>query len=679
MSLTLPISDPTWIFLVVLAIILLAPMLFSKLRIPSIAGLIFAGILIGPFGLHVLDRDSSFELFGQVGIYYIMFLASLEMDMQDVERIKWRAVGFGLLSFALPISIGFIGNYWLLGYGAMAATLMAAMYASHTLVSYPIVLRFGLSSRRSVSMAVGGTIVADTLTLLVLAVVAGTFKEPTGSLYWALLPLKLVVCGFIIIFFFPRWARFFFKRVNDGVVQYIFVMGLVFLGAGLMESVDMEGILGAFLVGIVLNKQIPATSPLMNHIEFIGNALFIPYFLIGVGMLINVRVLADWGTLEVAAVMIVIGLGAKWLAAWIGQKIYRLPECDRGLIFGLTSSRAAATLAIALVGYDLLLPDGSHLLDEEVLNGTMLLILVSCIVSSAQTEWSARKVSTSSHVAHHTPAEIEDRIVLALSNPETADSLVNLGLMMRTPKSTSPLSAIHIVLEGNPERVEEGKKTLAAAARTSAAANVRMQTHSRWSVNVVSGLTHAMKELDASDLIVGLHQKDKLFESFFGSISTALFSAVDRQIFVYRPVLPLSTIRRIQLVVPKRAEFEPAFDGWVNRVALLAQQLSCAIEVYAAPNTIDALSLRLQRKYASVQAIFHEYDSWNEYFSIAQNTKQDHLAVFVVARQGTLSYHNYFPHLPEQIERYFSARNLLIVFPKQYRGTIGQTSVLVAN
>ncbi|MCI6104444.1 MAG: cation:proton antiporter, partial [Bacteroidales bacterium] len=368
----LPITDPTWIFFVVLSIILFAPMMLERLRIPSIVGLIAAGVLIGPHGFHVLSRDSSFELFGKVGLYYIMFLASLEMNLQDVQKIKGRALTLGLLSFALPMLMGYVANRWLLGQGLAASVLMAAMYASHTLIAYPIVLRYGLSRRMGVSIAVGGTIVADTLTLLVLAVVGGTFKENVDGLYWIWLMVKVVLISLFIIVTFPALARWFFRRYDEGVMQYIFVLSLVFLGAGLMEIVGMEGILGAFLVGIVLNRSIPPSSPLMNHLEFVGNALFIPYFLIGVGMLLNVQAFVQGQTVFVmAAVMIGIGLSSKWLAALATQKIFRMTGRDRTLMFGLTNSRAAATLAVVLVGYGILLPDGSHLLSEDVLNGAM--------------------------------------------------------------------------------------------------------------------------------------------------------------------------------------------------------------------------------------------------------------------------------------------------------------------
>ncbi len=663
----LPISDPTWIFFVVLSIILFAPMLLERLRIPSIVGMIAAGVFIGPHGFHVLDRDSSFELFGKVGLYYIMFLASLEMNMQDVQKIKGRALVLGLLSFSLPILIGFGANHWLLHYGAAASVLMAAMYASHTLIAYPIALRYGLSRRASVSIAVGGTIVADTLTLLVLAVVGGTFKEEVSGLFHVWLILKVILLSSIIIIVFPRLARWFFRRYDEGVVQYIFVMALVFLGAGLMEFVGMEGILGAFLVGIVLNRSIPPLSPLMNHIEFVGNAIFIPYFLIGVGMLLNVRAFVEHsGIFAIAAVMIGVGISTKWFAAYLTQKIFRMAPTERTLMFGLTNSRAAATLAVVFVGYGIILPDGSRLLDEDVLNGAMMFILVTCVVSSFVTEHVARRIAESGKATdNNDTGTVNDRLLMAISNPETVEPLVSIGLMLRTPNSPTPLTALNVVLEDDPNTRGEGLKQLERAAKIAAAANVRLVTRSRWSVNVVSGISHTMKEFEASDLLIGLHQKTRLTEAFYGKLATDLVAAVTQQILIYRPVIPLSTVTRIHLIIPRKAEFEPGFRNWAQRVALLATQISCRVDAYSGRGTMAALQQYWDEKKYSVQLEQHIYNDWHDFISVAHSARQDHMIIFVSARRGTLSHHNYLEKLPEQIERYFSARNLMIIYPPQ--------------
>ena len=357
-------------------------------------GMILAGLAIGEHGFNILARDSSFQLFGKVGLYYIMFLAGLEMNMGDFKETRNKALVLGLLAFIVPIGIGFVANVSYLKYGVITSVLLASMYASHTLVAYPIVTRFGISRHRSVSIAVGGTAVTDTLTLLVLAVIGGLFKGETGGLFWIWLVVKVIFLGALIIYFFPRIGRWFFHRYNDNVMQFIFVLAMVFLGAGLMELVGMEGILGAFLAGLVLNRLIPHVSPLMDHLEFVGNALFIPYFLIGVGMLINLRVIFGHGdALKVAAVMITMALTGKWIACWLTQKIYKMSVLERNLMYGLSNAQAAATLAAVLVGYNIILPTGERLLNDDVLNGTVLLILVTCVVSSLITERTARKMA----------------------------------------------------------------------------------------------------------------------------------------------------------------------------------------------------------------------------------------------------------------------------------------------
>ena len=367
-SISLPITDPTWIFLLVLLIILFAPLLLGKLRIPHIIGMILAGLAVGEHGFNVLARDSSFELFGKVGLYYIMFVAGLEMNMGDFKKNRGKAVSLGLLAFIVPICIGVVVNMAYLKYSVITSVLLASMYASHTLVAYPIVIRYGVSRHRSVSIAVGGTAVTDTLTLLVLAVISGLFKGESDGLFWVWLVVKVVVLGGLIMWTFPRIGRWFFRRYDDNVMQFIFVLAMMFLGAGLMEFIGMEGILGAFLVGLVLNRLIPHVSPLMNHLEFVGNALFIPYFLIGVGMLIDLHVIFGEGdALKVAAVMIAVALVGKWIACWLTQKLYRMAPLERELMYGLSNAQAAATLAAVLVGYGIILPSGERLLNEDVL------------------------------------------------------------------------------------------------------------------------------------------------------------------------------------------------------------------------------------------------------------------------------------------------------------------------
>jgi aspartate-semialdehyde dehydrogenase len=258
-SLTLPVTDPTWIFLLVLLIILFAPILLNKLRIPHIIGMILAGLVIGEHGFNILVRDSSFELFGKVGLYYIMFLAGLEMNMGDFKKNRGKAVMLGLLAFVIPIGIGLVTNMMLLKYSLVTSILLASMYASHTLVAYPIVIRYGVSRHRSVSIAVGGTAVTDTLTLLVLAVVGGLFKGESGGLFWLWLVVKVIFLGALIMYSFPRIGRWFFRRYDDNVMQFIFVLAMVFLGAGLMKVaiVGASGAVGQEFLRVLDERNFP--------------------------------------------------------------------------------------------------------------------------------------------------------------------------------------------------------------------------------------------------------------------------------------------------------------------------------------------------------------------------------------------------------------------------------------
>lgn len=659
-----PIVDPTWNFLVVLILILFAPMLLERLRIPSIVGLIMAGIVVGPHGLHLLEYDDSFELFGKVGLYYIMFLASLEMNLQDIKKDQNAAIGFGLLTFAIPITLGTITNWVLLRYSLVASLLIAAMYASHTLLSYPIVMRFGLTRRRSVNLAVGGTIVADTLTLLVLAIVGGLYREGgAGVGFWLGLMAKVgLICGFIIVVF-PRVCRWFFRHYDDGVVQYIFVLLLVFLGAGLMDAAGMEGILGAFMVGIVLNRTIPTTSPLMSHIEFVGNALFIPYFLIGVGMIINIGALANGlSGIEVALVMAITATLGKWLAAYAGQRLYHLNSLDRNLIFGMTGARAAATLAIMLVGSRITQEDGTPLFDADVVNGTMLLILASCIMSSMVTDRAARRIMLSkSDTGQQAPRD--KRLLVAIADPEHAAPLMNAALVL-SGGSDSQMSAVSVITSEDSEQLKLGQKTLADAAKIAAAANVEIHTQCRLSVNTVTGLSHSVKELDATDILIGLHMKRRINDSFYGRFAPDLISATSQQIIIYRALMPINTLRRIHLVVPRKAEFEPGFHLWADRVAHMAQQLAIRIDVYSGHDTLVALREYWKKGDRQVHADYINYSTFETFQPLATNTRQDHMVIIVAARPGMPSHEqNYLNRLPEQLERYFSTRSLMIIYP----------------
>lgn len=667
LSAGLPVTDPTWIFFIVMVIILLAPIVLGRLKIPHIIGMILAGVIIGEHGFNILVRDSSFELFGQVGLYYIMFLAGLEMDMEDFRKNRVKGLVFGLLTFIIPMALGIWSGMQILGYTFVTSALLASMYASHTLVAYPVISRYGLSRQRSVNITIGGTAVTVTLALIVLAVISGMYKGITGSMYWVALALKVTLLGLAIFLLLPRLGRWFFRKYDDAVMQFVFVMAMVFLGGGLMSLAGMEGILGAFLVGMVLNPLVPKVSPLMNRLEFVGNAIFIPYFLIGVGMIIDVRSLFMGGeALKVAAVMTVVATASKWLAAFLTQKIYRMSATERMMMFGLSNAQAAATLAAVLIGHQIILEDGSRLLNDDVLNGTVVMILFTCIISTIFTERAARRFALDDKAAPAENTAEREKILIPVANPETIENLVNLALVIKNPKQKDGIIALNVINDGNgSEQGDAGQRNLEKAAMIASAADVKAEMVRRYDINVASGIVHTVKEYSATDLVIGLHQKSNFLDSFFGSLTNSLLKGTFREVIVARLLMPVNTLKGISVIVPPRSEYETGFFKWVSHLCRIASQLGCRIRFYAE----DSTAVHLQHVAAKtdagtlVEVIHVESQPFAE--RMALKVRHDHLMVVVSARNGSISYDPSFDRLPSLLNRNYSRNSYLVIYPEQ--------------
>lgn len=672
LNMHLPVTDPTWIFFLVLIIILFAPMILGRLRIPHIIGMILAGVVVGKYGFNILERDSSFELFGKVGLYYIMFLAGLEMDMDDFKKNRVKGLVFGLFTFLIPMGLGIWSSMSLLDYGFLTSVLLASMYASHTLIAYPIVSRYGLSRQRTVSITIGGTAVTVVLALMVLAVVGGMYKGGgVNGLFWVLLAAKVLLLFGLIIFFMPRISRWFFRKYEDAVMQFVFVLAMVFLGGGLMELVGMEGILGAFLAGLVLNRFVPHVSPLMNRIEFVGNALFIPYFLIGVGMIIDVRCLFTEGeALKVAVVMTVVATLSKWLAAWITQKIYGMKKVERSLMFGLSNAQAAATLAAVLIGHGIIMTNGERLLNDDVLNGTVVMILFTCIISSVATERAARKMVTQENlVGDHEAGKGKEpeRILIPVANPDTIEGLIGMALMMKHPKQKEPLVALSVINDNNASETKEliGKRNLERTAMVAASADASVKTVLRYDLNIAQGIIHTQKEYSVTDIVIGLHRKTNLMDSFFGTMTENLLKGTHRQIMIAKLLMPVNTLRRIVVAVPDKAEYEKGFLKWVTQLCRVGKQLGCRVHFFATEDTSKHLRAVTERQEANTYTEFSLLEEWDDLLLLTGQVNFDHLFVVVSSRKGSISYQTSFERLPAQISRYFANTSLLIVYPDQ--------------
>ena len=479
----LPLTDPVLKFLLILVIILSAPLLLNKLKIPHLLGLIIAGAVIGPHGLNLVLRDSSIILSGTAGLLYIMFLAGLEIDMGDFKKNSGRSFVFGMYTFLIPMALGIIAGLYLLNFSMETSILLASMFASHTLIAYPIISKLGISKDKSVSITVGGTMITDMLALLVLTVIVGMATGQITEHFWAQLSVSIVVFVLFVIIVFPIIGRWFFKRVQDSISQYIFVLVMVFLGAYLAELAGIESIIGSFLAGISLNRLIPRTSPLMHRVEFIGNSIFIPFFLIGVGMLINYRVFfTSFDTIKVGIIMIVVATVAKYAAAWLTQKTFHLSADQRRVIFGLSNAQAAATLAAVMVGHNVILgqtPDGQpiRLLNESVLNGTILMILVTCTIASFSAQKGAHNLAAVSSEKDETPQTSQERILIPVSNEDTAEELINLSLASKSKKNTHNLYALNILdtkAAGDEQQLKKSRRLLENAALTAASTDTHL-------------------------------------------------------------------------------------------------------------------------------------------------------------------------------------------------------------
>ncbi|MBO4642446.1 MAG: cation:proton antiporter [Bacteroidaceae bacterium] len=673
------ITDPTWIFFVVLFIILFAPLLFRKLHIPHVIGLIIAGILIGQYGFNLLERDSSFQLFGQVGIYYIMFLAGLELDMGSVEHYGRRGFQFGVITFVIPFILGFLAGKYILGYGVLTSLMLACIFSSHTLVSYPIVGRYGMTRHRVVVISIVATAVATFAALLSLALVVGSLKPDSTIFTWILFSIKCILYGSFVVLAYPRLGRWFLRRYDDNVMQYIFIMALVFLSAALADLVGLEGLLGAFLSGLILNRLIPRTSPLMSRVEFVGNALFIPYFMIGVGMLIDVRILvSDAHTLWVVTVIVITGMFTKWLAAWLMNRFHKYSHDGMNLMFGLTSAHAAGALAIVMIGTD---PD-VNLMDSAILNGTVMLIFFSCIISSFATSHGARKLALSDTSFEENRGSYHGKCLVTYSQADTVGVMTQFAILIRNPyipDSLMGLSVAYDDVRGEGDH-RQGKAFLEKAQNIAASADVNMTTMSRVSTNIASGILHTMRECDCGEVIVCLTDRETgMPKSSLGTVIDNVIAGSHREVMALRCIVPVGTLRRVIIAVPQKAEYEVGFYKWLEHVCRVGEQLDCHLEFHAHPDTLPYIQGYMRQKHAFLRTEYHEMSLWTQLTSLSNHMDKDDMIIAVTARSGFISYQSSFDSLPLQLYRYFSHTSVMILYPDQWGDPLETVSVFAPS
>lgn len=698
-ELSFPLKDPVLLFSLILFIILFAPILLNKLKIPHLIGLIIAGAIIGPNGFHIMDRDSSIVLFGTVGLLYILFMAGLEIDIVQFKKNSGKSIYFGLMIFILSVGLGFLGAYYLLDYKSLTyypvetSILLASIFGSHTPIVYPMISKMGIAKNRVVNITIGGTLFTDILAFLVLAfIVAITSPEFGGEIpseFWWRLSIYIILFGLFVMLVFPIIGRWFFKRFEDNISQYIFVLAMVFLGAFLAELAGIEPIIGAFLSGLALNRLIPHTSPLMNRIEFVGNALFIPFFLIGVGMLIDFKAfIKDTETLIVAVFMTAMALITRQLAAWIMQKSFGYTQDERRVMVGLSSAQAAATLAVVLVGYNIILNQeevalakayGLHLepvrlLGEPILNGSILMILITCTIASFVAQKGAKNIALK-EAADTEPSDdptYKDNILIPISSMENAEELVNLSLTIKSQKNKSGLFAMHVVSTVNGGGADEknARKILEHAVITAAAGDTTLREVLRYDLNTINGISGVVKEHQITDIVLGLTTKSGFGDSFLGATTEGILQRNNHvTTLIYRPVQPLATIKRLLIIIPENAEKETGFANWLLKIWNFLRNTGATAVFYGSETTLSIVR-EVQTK-NPIECTYHTFTDWNDFLILSRDIKSNDNIIVVMSRKDYISYHKNMVKIPVYLKKYFGENNFMLIYPMQ--GTTDNT------
>lgn len=659
-----PLQNPVLIFALILLIILLAPILFRRFKVPGIIGLIIAGVIVGPHGVNLLAKNSAIDLFATIGLLYIMFIAGLELEIHEFRRNRYHSLGFGFLTFTVPLVLGFPACYYILGYDFTASLLTASIFSTQTMVAYPIVTKFGISRNQAVAITVGGTIITDTAVLLLLAVITGTHAGQLSGAFWLRIIIGMVALLLLMFVVVPRVAKWFFIRLEgEKSSHYVFVLSIVFLAAFFAQLAGLEPIIGAFIAGLALNRLVPQSSMLMNRIQFIGNALFIPFFLISVGMLVDMRVLLNGPkALWVAFILAVVATIGKYIAARSTQLIFRYSRAQGLLIFGLSSSHAAATMAVILVGFK------AGIIDENILNGTIILILVSCLVASFATELAAKKIIISEEIKdgeEETMSGIKESILIPVANLASLARLLEFAHMVSDKKNEVPLRVLSVVdEEGDAEsKLIRARNTLDKTVHGLALPDFRIETIVIADQNVPAGINRISKDLDVQTIMLGWPMKETLTDKIFGHKTEHVLDSNEKIVMVCRLINPLVTYKRIILFCPPLSELEQGFDFLVRKALVLSRELNKSIHLYANSKTREAFGALVAR--GGYNPVIRDFDirKW-EYFNLfLQRSSADDIIFIFSGRKGSVSYHPYMDHLVERISTTCTDQMVILVYP----------------
>ncbi|MCB1141696.1 MAG: cation:proton antiporter [Leptospiraceae bacterium] len=658
----LPLKDPVIVFTIVLAIILLSPIILRQFKLPGIVGLILAGVILGPNMTGILERDASIKLFGTVGIIYIMFTAGLEIDMNEIRENRLKIIGFGLLTFLFPQILGTGIGYSFLNFSLASSILFGSLFASHTLLAFPIVTRYGITKNEAVTIAVGGTIIADVGALLILAISVNANSGNNNLTYWIKFSSYIVLYLIFTFKLLPLLIRWFFKNVeSDGITDYIFLLFIVFLSSFIAELAGMEPIIGAFFSGLVLNSFVPKVGLLINRIHFTGSAIFIPFFLISVGMLVDLSILFSglsfWITMITTILIVIV---SKWLPAWIFQKALSFSKDERGIIFGLTLPHAAASLATVLIGYDI------QLLNQDVLYSTIIMVLVTSMLGSLISENSGKRIAFKEEIKFVNQEDLKQRILVPIANPETIDRLVDIAIMIRDPQSREPIYPLNVVRDSDQVHsdIALGEKKLKTAVERGSASGIPIQIISRVDVNIPAGILRAIKELNITELVMGWNGKPSTREKILGSVFDQLTKSYHNMIWVYKPEKPLNATKRVVVNIPPNSLYELGFFEIMKSIKQMSSAIGAGMVVCSGKDGIEFLVQNLDTIKPKVKITYREIDTWRD-FILSRNWTPDDLMITLSAREDTLSWTTELNQMTRTFARTFKNQSFIIAYPSQ--------------
>jgi len=676
----IPIHDPVLIFALVMLIVLVAPLVAQKIKLPGIIGLIAAGVLFGPHLFGILERDRTIDLLGTVGLLYVMFQAGLEIDIAQVKKTKRYSVLFGLSTFIFPQVLGIIAGYFVLKLDLLTSILLASMFSSHTLLTFPIASKMGLTKQRSVSTTIGGTIITDTLSLTVLAVIIKANSGDLNWYFWTKFGVLTTLYTFALFYFLPKISSWFFRHFSSeiGIEDYVFVIAALFASAHFAHLSGLEPIIGALLIGLVLNPMIPENSALMNRIQFVGNALFIPFFLVSVGMLINPKQLvSDFETISVSLVMIVGTVAAKWMGVHVFCKLSKFSKTESGLMFGLSINHAAATLAVAMVGYK------AGIFHESILTGAILVIAVTCFIGPIFTEiYSRRMLSETVDQYDYKTQKSLDRILIPIKNPATLNQLIDFAILLHPKNSHEPLYPLSIAIEGNnvDEQVIAGENILTKAITRINAVSKGVIPLTKLDINVPSAIIKSVQAHRISKVIFGWNENNNFKHHLFNNIIELYLKESHEMVFVCRLLHPLNILNRIILIIPPLMSKQNGFNDTIRSIKQLAHSVNAKIVVFAEKESIVDLEEMVIRQSPQIKADFREITSWKLILSTLEKCVKDtDMLIQLIARPGRPAWRLSFDRMPYSLKNKFSKNNMIAVYPYYHTDDVDSDKEFFCN